>query len=273
LTTENAPSENKLVLRYWNCAGRGMLMRYMAYDAGLDFTDDIVDIDEDFLGGTWESKKKYMPELAGPFKALPVVQHNGSTINETGACAQYIAEIAGYMPNSPIDRAKVIMICDHIYEDILINISYALWGFRDWDRDVIGGFAGPTSGLPLKFVNLENVLAENAGGFAIGNGVSMADFAIFYIVDILTQRMLEVESGPEAVKLLFGDKPFIAAHQEMMKARPNMSKYRSSAQWKKYGPYLSGKGVMGNRTHELELGETELEGIETLASKLVTCLE
>jgi len=273
LTTENAPSENKLVLRYWNCAGRGMLMRYMAYDAGLDFTDDIVDIDEDFLGGTWESKKKYMPELAGPFKALPVVQHNGSTINETGACAQYIAEIAGYMPNSPIDRAKVIMICDHIYEDILINISYALWGFRDWDRDVIGGFAGPTSGLPLKFVNLENVLAENAGGFAIGNGVSMADFAIFYIVDILTQRMLEVESGPQAVKLLFGDKPFIAAHQEMMKARPNMSKYRSSAQWKKYGPYLSGKGVMGNRTHELELGETELEGIETLASKLVTCLE
>ena len=84
--------------------------------------------------------------------------------------------------------------------------------------------------------------------------------------------MLEVESGPEAVQLLFGDKPFIAAHQEMMKARPNMSKYRNSAQWKKYGPYLSGKGVMGNRTHELELGETELEGIETLASKLVTCL-
>ena len=30
----------------------------------------------------------------------------------------------------------------------------------------------------------------------------MADFAIFYIVDILTQRMLEVESGPAAVELL-----------------------------------------------------------------------
>ena len=34
----------------------------------------------------------------------------------------------------------------------------------------------------------------------------MADFAIFYIVDILTQRMLEVESGPAAVELLFGSK-------------------------------------------------------------------
>ena len=96
------------------------------------------------------------------------------------------------------------MISDHIYEDILINIAYALWGFRDWDRDVIGGFAGPTSGLPLKFSNLEDILANSTSGFAGGSHVSMADFAIFYIVDILTQRMLEVESGPAAVELLFG---------------------------------------------------------------------
>ena len=268
----HAVSESKLVLRYWNCAGRGMLMRYMAYDADLDFIDDLVDIDEDFLGGTWESTKKFLPELAGPFKALPVVQHLGATINETGACSQYVAEIAGYMPKSPLDRAKVIMISDHIYEDILINISYALWGFRDWDRDVIGGFAGPTSGLPLKFSNLEDILVNSASGFAVGSEVSMADFAIFYIVDILTQRMLEVESGPAAVELLFGSKPALAKHQKMMSTRPNMSKYRSSAQWKLYGPYLSGKGVMGERTHELELGDTELEGIEILASKLVACL-
>ncbi|MDA9901598.1 glutathione S-transferase family protein [Gammaproteobacteria bacterium] len=264
--------EDKLVLRYWNCAGRGMLMRYMAYDAGLDFVEDIVDIDEDFLGGTWESTKKFLPELAGPFKALPVVQHYGTTINETGACAQYIAEIAGYMPNLPLERAKVVMICDHIYEDILINISYALWGYRDWDRDVVGGFAGPTSGLPLKFVNLEEILAGSSSGFAVGSEITMADFAIFYIVDILAQRMLMVKSGPAAVKLLFGDKPALAKHKEMMQARPNMSQYRSSAQWSLYGHHISGKGVMGDRTHELGLGDTELEGIEILTSKLVTCL-
>ena len=29
---------------------------------------------------------------------------------------------------------------------------------------------------------------------------------------------------------------------------------------------------MGERTHELELGDTELEGIEILASKLIACL-
>ena len=56
----NDLSQDKLILRYWNCAGRGMLMRYMAYDAGLDFIDDIVDIEEDFLSGTWENKKKFI---------------------------------------------------------------------------------------------------------------------------------------------------------------------------------------------------------------------
>ena len=57
MSQTHADSENKLVLRYWNCAGRGMLMRYMAYDADLDFIDDLVDIDEDFLGGTCQTSK------------------------------------------------------------------------------------------------------------------------------------------------------------------------------------------------------------------------
>lgn len=148
--------EDKLVLRYWNCAGRGMLMRYMAYDSGLDF--------------------------------------------------------------------------------------------------------------------VEEILAGSSSGFAVGSEITMADFAIFYIVDILAQRMLMVKSGPAAVKLLFGDKPALAKHKEMMQARPNMSQYRSSAQWNLYGHHISGKGVMGDRTHELGLGDTELEGIEILTSKLVTCL-
>ena len=110
-----------------------MLMRYMAYDAGLDFIDDIVDIDEDFIGGTWESTKKFLPELAGPFKALPVIQHHGVTINETGACSQYVAEIAGYMPNNSLgwsyhqSESKIILIERYENEDANIitaeNIS------------------------------------------------------------------------------------------------------------------------------------------------------
>ena len=264
-------STEKLVLRYWDCSGRGMLMRYMAYDAALDFVDDVVSVNETFLG-SWTTIEKFLPEFAGPFKALPVVQHHGETLNETGACAQYVAEIAGYMPSDPLDRGKVVMICAHIYEDIQMPISDALWEFKDWDRDVLGGFGGPTAGLTLKFANLEDLLQKSSSDFVVGSEVSMADFAIFYIVDIIQRRMLQVQSGPRAVELLFGNKPAIATHQALMMARPNTSKFRESEQWQRYGNYFSGKGTIGDRTHELDLGDTELEGFEILASKLVSAL-
>lgn len=95
--------------------------------------------------------KKFEPEFAGAFKALPVVQHKGASINETGACCRYIADVLGYMPSDAMERAQVGMVADHIYEDILINVAYCIWNFRDWDESCLGGFAGPGSGVPLKF--------------------------------------------------------------------------------------------------------------------------
>ena len=98
-----------------------MLIRYMAYDAALDFVEEIVSVEETFVSGSWASNEKFSPEFSGPLKALPVVEHKGALINQTSACAQYVAEIAGFMPQAPADRAKA-MISSHIYEDIQVPI-------------------------------------------------------------------------------------------------------------------------------------------------------
>ena len=103
----------------------------------------------------------------------------------------------------------------------------------------------------------------------MGSQISIADFSIFYVVESLTRRMLEVTRGPDAVEMLFGDKPAIAQHQEMMSTRPNMASYLCSDIWHVYGPYWTGKGTLEDRTHKLGLGDTELEGFETLASLLL----
>jgi glutathione S-transferase len=266
-SSSQVPAET-LLLRYWDCSGRGIIPRYMAYDAGLDFVDDIISVEETFLG-SWATVEKFQPEFAGPFKALPVVKHRGETINETSACAQYVAELAGYMPGHPLDRAKATMIFAHIYDDVHMPISDAIWEFKDWDRDVIGGFGGPTAGLSLKFANLEEILRKNSGDYAVGKAISIADFAIYYIVDLLTRRMMSVKSGPSAVELLFGDKPAIADHQKMMGSRPNIDKFRSSEAWASYGHFLTGKGTLKDKTHELGMGPTELEGFEQLSAKLI----
>ena len=266
---ETPVAPDTLLLRYWNCSARGMLIRYMAYDAALDFVDEVVSLEETFVSGSWASNEKFSAEFSGPLKMLPVVEHKGEIINQTSACAQYVAEIAGFMPEAPADRAKAIMISTHIHEDIQAPMWDSFWGWKDWERDVVGGSAGPSSGLALKVSNLEQILATSTSGFAVGSQISMADFSIFYVVESLTRRMLEVASGPEAIEMLFGDKPAIAQHQKMMRTRPNMASYISSDIWHVYGPYWTGKGTLGDRTHELGLGETELEGFETLASLLL----
>ncbi|MGB2522306.1 MAG: glutathione S-transferase family protein [Luminiphilus sp.] len=266
---ETPAAPDTLLLRYWNCSARGMLIRYMAYDAALDFVDEVVSLEETFVSGSWASNEKFSAEFSGPLKMLPVVEHKGEIINQTSACAQYVAEIAGFMPEAPADRAKAIMISTHIHEDIQAPMWDSFWGWKDWERDVVGGSAGPSSGLALKVSNLEQILATSTSGFAVGSQISMADFSIFYVVESLTRRMLEVASGPEAIEMLFGDKPAIAQHQKMMRTRPNMARYISSDIWHVYGPYWTGKGTLGDRTHELGLGETELEGFETLASLLL----
>jgi hypothetical protein len=100
----------------------------------------------------------------------------------------------------------------------------------------------------------------------------MADFAIYYIVDVLQQQLGKVASGPAAVKLLFGDKHHISKHHTMMGARPNIAKLKASAQWADYGPHMTGKGPFGQDTHTLGFGNSELEEFEIFASKLIQCI-
>ena len=45
----------------------------------------------------------------------------------------------GMLPEAPADRAKAIMICSHIYEDIQVPMWDSFWGWKDWERDVLGG--------------------------------------------------------------------------------------------------------------------------------------
>ena len=66
----NNVSADKLVLRQWDCSGGVMPTRYIAYDAGLEFFDEIVSLKETF-SGSWAIAETFLPEFAGPFKALP----------------------------------------------------------------------------------------------------------------------------------------------------------------------------------------------------------
>jgi len=267
---------NGITFRYWSCQARGQLARYMLYDSGLQFKEDVVDIVDVFGGGKWPALKED-PTFSGAFGALPTAEQHGEIVNETQACAQFVAEQTGYMPKSAMGRAKVVMIGDHIYEDVIVNIAYCIWEKREWERDCIGGWAGPTSGLPRKYANLEGILAKSTSGFAVGDAISMADFAIYFAVDLMATllRSAGQESGKtdhvgeQAYQVLIGDKPSLLKHYAMIAARPNLVAHRSTPEWKDYSRYLTGKGAFGEGTVEGGMGATEKTHWCILADKLV----
>jgi glutathione S-transferase len=197
----------------------------MLKDSDVPHEDVIVSI-TDILGqGKW-GELKHDPEFSGPFKALPVVHHRGVMLNESMAICEYIADVAGYMPLDPIERAQVNMIISHLYEDVLINITAGIWGFRDWDRDIIGGGGGPMSGLPTKFQNIEDVLKNSKSdhGYAVGSKISAADFAIFTVVDLMIEKLKPaIPDGEHAFERLVGNKPCLLQHHALIATRPRLA--------------------------------------------------
>ena len=110
-----------------------------------------------FGGGLWPAMK-FDESKSGRFHAVPVLEHKGRSLNETNAIAYYVADQCGYLPADSMDRAEVLMISDHLHEDLIIPIAYAIWEFREWDRDVLGGFGGPNTGLLLPLGHQESQL-------------------------------------------------------------------------------------------------------------------
>ena len=84
------PQENGVATNTLVCATgivlRGMLVRYMAYDAALDFVDEIVSVEETFVGGSWAVKENF----TGVFRASQGASRGGAQRrnNQSDQCLQ-----------------------------------------------------------------------------------------------------------------------------------------------------------------------------------------
>lgn len=245
----------------------------MLYDSdGVNFEDELVDALQVFGGGQWP-EMKFDQSMSGRFHALPSLYHKGRVLNETNAVAYYVAELCGYMPADPLDRAEVLMISDHIYEDLIINIAYSIWDKRDWDGDVLGGFGGTDAGLPLKYKNLEAVLEKSTSDFAVGSQLSMADYYIYYAVDILHTHLKPAADGEKSFELILGDKPKLLKHYEMMNTRPKIVDYNASDKGKACRCNFTAKAAFGEGTVDAGMGASESTQWGILSSKIVALFE
>ena len=114
------------------------------------------------------------------------------------------------------------------------------------------------------------MLTKSTSGYIVGDQITMADFSVFMIVDLMHSHLLPSKpSGHEAFKLLLGDKPALLKHHAMIGARSNTAKHRESEAFKNYGRFMTGKGPFFEGTVEGGMGLSEMSELENFALKLI----
>jgi len=209
----------------------------------------------------WVTTAKFDTSFAGAFKTLPVLQHKDLTLNETLAIQMYVAKRAGYLPSDEANEARAMMIVQSAYEDVINKVADAIWGFIQVDF-AVGSFkmTGPADGIPMKLKNWEAILHANVtagSSWCIGKEISVADFAVFSVIELLNVLLKPVAQGPEALDLLLRPCPQLVKLHATMRLRPNLAAYLQGNDFATCGPVLTaldsmaGKGEEAKRVHEI----------------------
>lgn len=115
----------EITLRYFDARGRAQAIREFLSDAGIPFQDERVPLSGGALG--WPSVRE-RPELAGPFKALPVLHWGDAQIAETLVIASFLARHVP--PSRGLDElalSRLDMICSAAFFDVFYPVAEIIW--------------------------------------------------------------------------------------------------------------------------------------------------
>ncbi|XP_055345884.1 glutathione S-transferase 1-like [Paramacrobiotus metropolitanus] len=207
------PQSFKLV--YFDGRGRAELLRLTFVAANRKFEDVRVDV----MG--WPSLR-----TTTPWGTLPLLEVDGRTVAQSNAIARYLARsflLAGQ------DKWQEVLV-DSVIEaasDFLAKILH-IGEFKGNDlekADAVHKFKEVT--VPSVLSNFDRFISQHGNnGFTVGNHMTIADIAIFSVLDnlfhhgILDSQSLEHYPGVKAAFKSVKTQPRIAAY---LNERPNAS--------------------------------------------------
>jgi glutathione S-transferase len=178
------------VLTYFNVRGRGELIRLLFHAGNVPFVDNRLRL------------AVFKAEQASgrfPFGQIPVLDINGtSRFSQSHAIAMYVAGVAGLLPTG-LQRLR----CDMLLlstEDVrgkFVGIRYS--GAAGTER-VSRYHDFYTLTLPPLLSNFEKELGEQ--DYFVGGSLSLADVAVFNMLDYLTFPACEVQAASEEARVL-----------------------------------------------------------------------
>ncbi len=196
-------------LVYFASRGRGEVIRLALAEAGVAYEE------ENFAGDQFAALK-----ASGrlPFLAVPLWEEDGFRLAQSAAILNHIGRAHGLRGKSPREEAKIDEALGAV-EDVRIELRRLMFADPAKRADIRADLLN--NALPRWFALLEKLLAANHGGegFIAGETMSVADCALWYLIEMST------DNGFGAA---LGDCPKLQAFSKRIAARPNIAAYLAS---------------------------------------------
>jgi glutathione S-transferase len=210
---------SKPTLVYFAARGRAELIRLILAEAGVDYVEHPVGRGTPPVDGrpTDFAALKATGDL--PFEAVPVWEEPGGfRLAQSLAIAGHLARVHGLAGKTLAEQAQVEQWLG-AYEDVrgeLRKVSTAAPAQRAAAREELRAKA-----LPRWLGYLDRLLRANGGGagFAVGAGVTVADLALYYLLEVAR------DNGMGEVVERY---PALAAFAKRIAARPRVAAYLAS---------------------------------------------
>lgn len=205
-------------LFYYNATGRANHIRLTLAAANIPFEEE----NPKGYPPSSEQKEKWRKLGRNTTTNVPMLQLGDKYYTQSSAILRLVARKGGLMPDESNHEAMYTMdklIADA--EDFRLEAykSFVLWGASD--RDVYH-FINKTA--PLHFENMERQLKESGTDFFLGNGLTVADVAIYdAVVNFGTSRI-----PGDSLKKYSVLKEWV----KRVESNPGISSYMKSEQYK-----------------------------------------
>ena len=124
-TRANLGKTEKITIRYWNCQARGQVIRYMLFDSGHPFVDEIpVNAEEaqELQAAGKMGVCNYLPVYEGPDGEGGTLQ-----LGQNKAIVHHVSKLLGYAPASSREYATADEAFHLAAEDVYSPIFLGIW--------------------------------------------------------------------------------------------------------------------------------------------------
>jgi len=206
-------------LHYFQVRGRGETIRLILAQTGAQYEEVAIDFAE---------MKKEAGTSKFPYGQAPIFEDNGLFIGQMDAITRHLArkfKLYGSNENEAALVDSFLLGVEDVrsaYLKLVYQHSFSAEGKENFLKTHVleEGLQARNGGAHLKY--LENFLKRSGSNYAVGSALSIADFALFDITDLL----LRPAAFPEAVKKHYSA---LVAHHDHIAALPNVAAYLQSS--------------------------------------------